>query len=288
MKPRDFRSVKNKVVIKPADTPDPAEGDNGGDSALLKPLPDFDLAVLRKYPVETFNSDSPEVDRFVLTLAIAYNDLKAFEWNYQLMSDAAPKTAIIDAQVGQAHGMKIWATRFTISVIHELLLAIKDASDAGITAHPRIKAAQALFKQHAREKWDQLERLATERVDGESKSVKDLLDWFVKIRNNLAFHYGQSKPLLSGYRQLFIEEPKTGYNEVLYASIGTNMSESRFYFADAAAARGYDNRDERTRELMERTGKLRSLVNQGVIYMVHAYLTYRKLEIEREVRNSGD
>lgn len=275
MSTKTFRPFKRKQL-----QPERARAVHGaGADVLRRPLPEFELAPLSDFPVDVFNSDCPDVDAFILTLATAYNDLKSFEWNYQIMTDAAPTEMIIHPQVGQLYGMRVWATRFTIALMFELLLAIDRASSAGVTTHARFMRALALLTPEGRRRWERLERAATQSIDADESSLDDLVKWFAKVRNNLAYHYGQPKPLLQGYKRRFLDDPKEPSNEVLYASIGGNMAESRFYFADAASARAYDARDEHTKDLMARTTQMRAVVNGGLHAVVQAYLRHRVQEL---------
>lgn len=235
------------------------------------PPPDFDLAPLTSYPPEVFRSNEPPVDEFVLSLALAYNDLKSIEWVIQQMKRARRKAAI-DAVTGQLLGMGIWGSRMTLGLIHELLKAIDVATKAGVLDNRAFTETVASIAPRARSAWSLLVAVATS-ADSREMTAK-LRRYLVQVRNNAAFHYYQPTELHRGYKEHFFVRPRDEFNRSAFASIGENMERTRFYFADAAISRYYDS--DANNELFKASTALRSPVNLALRSVVHAYLEYRK------------
>src|SRR5687767_7446005 len=77
------------------------------------------------------NGKSPE-DAFVITLALAYNDLRMTLWMQKLLADS---TAVRDKDPeGRAEwrGLLLHAQRLQVGIVNEILEALKKASDKGI------------------------------------------------------------------------------------------------------------------------------------------------------------
>jgi hypothetical protein len=140
-----------------------------------------------------------------------------------------PRDDEVSAQAGEWRGLEIQLQRYTIALVHELLTLIHtfqaEATGPEITgwmkdAHPEI-----------RRRWQRLIRIAG---GSDSRGDPSFSKVLIQIRNNISSHYYQPKALIAGFRRHFFEAPKSRTNVVAYASVGRNMEQSRFYFADAA------------------------------------------------------
>ncbi|MFC1490622.1 hypothetical protein ACFL6K_05375, partial [Candidatus Latescibacterota bacterium] len=77
----------------------------------------------------------------------------------------------------------------------------------------------------ARMAWDELVR-----VTFEEKSISNVYKALERIRHKISFHYDAGE-IFSGYNKHFFEHFAS---ERAFVSMGESMSQSRFYFADAA------------------------------------------------------
>ena len=230
-------------------------------------LPDFELAPLKDFDPNTFNSSAPSVDAFVLSLALAFNDFKGLEWWATQLEKGDPKEAKVSPYHGQFNGMRIQVTRLSLASVHELLQAIAAAHKNHTVEHPAFVQALDIMTPASRANWEDVVAVVLGR---DARHDKVFLNWLVRLRNNAAFHYYQPKALHGGYKQYFAEAAPSDHNRFAYASLGKSSEASRFYFADAAVGAVYD--DE---ELIAAARALRRPISILLYTVVEAYLYTR-------------
>ena len=243
----------------------------------MTPLADFELAPLEGFATDVFNSTAPEVDAFILSLALAYNDFKGIEWVFLQLDKGKPETPGISAYDGQFFGMRIHMTRLSVAFLHELVKAIETASTDGVLAHAEFRNAKELLTEEANASWEEFVSVC---LGGQAAPDKEFLGWLARVRNSAAYHYYQPKGLHKGYLQFFNSEKPSDHNQFAYASLGNTLEVSRFYFADAAIAASYDNTD-----LLARAGSVRREVNKVLRRIVEAYLRYRARLLAGETKS---
>jgi len=123
--------------------------------------------------------------------------------------------------------------------IHELLVAIETARKDRVLDDPAIVAALDKIPSSERARWAELVELAGAKP-GEGSPLRS---YIVQVRNNLAAHYYQPKPLFVGYQKFFFVRDRDQFNESGMASVGDHLRATRFYFADAAAQMSQLERD---------------------------------------------
>ena len=75
---------------------------------VVKGCPDFDLAPLERFPPEVFASkDYNPVDAFILTLALAFNDMKGVQWFIVQLDKCKPEETGIGPKVGEWYGTEV-------------------------------------------------------------------------------------------------------------------------------------------------------------------------------------
>lgn len=247
----------------------------------MTPLPDFDLAPLRKFDPKAFKSKYAGVDAFVLSLALAYNDLKDLEWVVWQLKKGEPEENEISAYNGQFYGFRIHMTRLTIAFLHEVVIAIETAGKEGVLAEPEFGMVLDLLTPKARKTWDAVVGIAS--GGSASKDDAEFLNFLAKVRHSAVYHYYQPKGLHKGYLRFFDEANITPHNEALYVSFGETMERTRFYFADAAIGQWYDDK-----ELVPRAGELRNEVNKILRSLVEAFLIKREKDLKEELRTEAE
>jgi hypothetical protein len=245
----------------------------------MNELPDFQLAPLRALPADTFRSHAPEVDAFVLSLALAFNDFKGLEWFRFQLDKGEPDVFGVNEYCGQYIGMGLHLTRLSLGLVHEVLLAVQKADDNGIPARSEFRAAVELLKPEAASLWRGFVSVAQGRNAPEHSGF---LKWLAQVRNNAAYHYYQPKKLLQGYQKYFSQTPTTPHNAHAYVSFGPTMEESRFYFADAAVGASYENVDG-----MMKAGELKKQINKVLRSVVEAYVLSRNPDMPRPSRRTA-
>lgn len=195
---------------------------------LMRP---FQLAPAMKCAPEKLLSPSEE-DRlqiFLLALAVVYNDLKGLQLMHDELQTCKPPPAEISPSSGQWIGLEMQVHRYIVGLMHELLklLASFEAEVGGPDIARWIKSAHP----SVRKRWRNIVSIAS---GGRGSGDKSFTRVLVMIRNNAVFHYYQPRLLARGYRKHFFEDPPAMYNEHAYVSLGRNMAQTRFFYADAA------------------------------------------------------
>jgi hypothetical protein len=245
-------------------------------TVATKRCPDFDLAPLTELPPEVFQrAGHNDVDAFILSLALAYNDLKDINWTVEQLSKCKPTTAVT-AEVAQWSGMNIFTNRQTLALLNELLQAI--AAHRHLLNGGDLNHAIAQLKGRARNAW---ESLVAASQDDESDEFRKFL---VKVRSNVASHYYQPKALLRAYQGYFFERASDDFNKAAYVSLGDTMEATRFYFVDAAPAWYYQH--IQNVELYEEARKYIPMVNTALRWLVEAFLVVRLKRMKTGARGA--
>lgn len=185
------------------------------------------LAALRTIEAAAFEPDarySSQICGFVISLALAFNDMHDLLVTHDILNSAWPDDESTPTpELGEFNGLTTHLFRLHVATLHELLRliekndgAIKDPSFAKVVARMPAEASRA---------WQVAVAAATGADPGKSELAKFL--YF--SRNKVASHYDR-KEIRSGFRKAFSKTVR-----VPYVSRGNTLAKSRFYFADAAA-----------------------------------------------------
>ena len=226
-------------------------------------------------PFETFDRTafvedsevSQRVCDFVLSLALAYNDFRDVITTRDLLIDiSVDRQAPPSPLLALRNGIDNTIVRIQIGFMHELFKLINANSDA--IAEPAFARVLRQMSKEGKKSWRALHDVATERPSNDPLANALLL-----IRNKVAFHY-DSQQLGSGYRHAFFDASTFG--EPLL-SRGSSMSETRFYFADAASHAYILSKAKETRsyEVLIATGDLVRSINQALYEIVTRYIQLR-------------
>lgn len=201
------------------------------DSVLL-----FPLGKLGGYKSQGFCDVGEHLDgdRFVLTLAHAYNDLKdLFLWweiNRE-MAPSQPPAGKLDKRFGQSCGIDSHVFRLMSGWLVEarvLLRSQKIVIENGLFADTIAK-----LDEKAMTSWRSLCEFSWSDDATLNKNLTELRTYLVKVRSDGTFHYEYVKPLAQGFVSHFADpsKPESSY---AFATYGKNLEESRFLFGDAA------------------------------------------------------
>jgi hypothetical protein len=216
-----------------------------------------------------------EFTEFILALAVAFNDLKGLLLWRQLLQPLRPSDPTkVSAKSGEWHGAEIQIHRLLVAQLHELLKLIKEFESVagGETMHRLLKKAPPSTRHH----WDDLVKIATEKGTPRDTAFAEVL---VQTRNSVSYHYYQPKMLIAGFRHYFFELTQGAHNESAFASIGENMEQTRFYFADAAVQGALTKLTEKnmtSAKFVKRLGAVISSVNHALQHIVTIYLEQAK------------
>jgi hypothetical protein len=244
--------------------------------AYRGPLRDFDLAPLLAFPPAVFTGrKNDQVGAFVLSLALAFNDLKNLAWfNWEVESgwDRTQPNGISSYE-GQLHGMRAWHSRMVVALLHEVLLAIREAERAGVLNDPEFVACLPGVRSPHRKTWETVRDAAI----GETGTTP-LHKFLLYVRNNAAYHYYQPKALVAAYDRFYHAPESARFaprNTAAYASLGGTMELTRFYFADAAAQIVLADQQAENGIDEKAVSRLLKSMNAALRYIVEAYLLRR-------------
>jgi len=185
------------------------------------------LASLETFDPRAFSADSKcdqDTCDFVLSLAVAYNDLKNIAMALRFLSEVRPRDlSKPTSEIGQHAGLTLHLIRLEAGVIRELLILIE--KDKNILNSPDFNRLKKKLSKKAREAWDAVLSIVSER-----STKHPLGKLLLFVRNKVAFHY-DPKEVAKGYALVFLQPSS---DRIPFVSRGTRMPETRFYFADAA------------------------------------------------------
>lgn len=232
------------------------------------PCADFDdLASLDTLDRDILHSVDPKktkLNTFILSLALIFNDLKGLLWVHGRLEEGKPKDKKPTPYMGQWGGMNIQYWRLACGVLRELLIAI----DKNVTVIQHEDFILCLKKQDkiVMRAWKNLVDVSA----GHKKPGTSLGHFLLMIRNNLSFHYFQSEMLMMGYEKW--REKEVLGSEAAYMSRGRNMSESRFYFADAASETCFLDELNKNKMNFSNVSEFVKQVNNALRFIVAAYM----------------
>ena len=239
--------------------------------------PIFNLAPLTEWPSTILSPNRP-ADALILAMAVAFNDLKDIEWLFDnLSSHRSAVSAGTNPQRGQLSGMIFFCERKRIAVFYEFLTLLRKSGKA-------IKSApfqDFLLKQSTKTKsrWELFYLMANKPESVMDQGAKNIAQLALRVRNNVSNHY-YGKDIPQGYASFL----KSAHGATIYASLGTCLDESRFYFADAACE-GYQ------KEIYQECGTTIKEVREQLMRMneflrkfIEAYLRYREKVEEKGAR----
>lgn len=225
-----------------------------------------ELAPLQSFDPEDFvSSGDDEVVAFVLTLALIYNDLHTLlVFSSANVKGAPADRGAITAERGEYSGTEVYLQRLLAGWLEETLQAIK--RHEALLQRPEFAACLRRLKNKPARAWAELVRLAG-CADVSTQTDASFRRALARIRGNVAFHYYNSRGLLSGFRSFFKTQPGRAY-----VSLGSTLASTRFYFADAAAqGTMWDAFRDHRLTLYEMLAPLK-YVNAALRSLVEAYL----------------
>lgn len=206
-----------------------------------------------------------------LSLAVVFNDLKGLMWVREILQDGRPKDGEVSAYSAQWRGITLQITKLACGLVHELFELIKDHTHD--LDSDEMKRVLKIVPKSTMKKWDSLIALAR---DAGSAPRTPLTRALLKIRHNVSFHYHQPKVLVAGYRRHFFQLKPGPHNKRAYYTIGGNMEETRFYYADAAVQQSLAILSEHVAQdfTKELSGVLRD-VNLTLAQVIGAFVRQR-------------
>ena len=159
---------------------------------------EFGLAPLRPIDPELLVTGDDDVDGFVLSLALAYNDIKTIHWmNFLLQKHQPADTSTISPEAAQWNGMRVQAARWLMALAHEILHAIAHAKDKRVLDRAAVRKAVRSLPAPYATLWKELIAVSS----SSSGRGVNLRPYLRNLRNSVAFHYAYPASLLKGRNQ---------------------------------------------------------------------------------------
>lgn len=235
----------------------------------LPSLPNFKLPTPLEFPRDLFlsgSSDEQATHVFVLKLAAAFNDLKGFGWSIEQFTKAEPKQSSTPAYKGQWSGMVMHINRLTIATLYELMVAIPTYRTS-----PVFERCVASLPIKVLGSWRTICSIKTKDTTRDAKSKEapvshpsKLFKFLYLIRNDIGFH---QQEIESAYKQ-WASSASTG----AFASLGYSMSETRFFFVDAAFESYFLEKLNHCGLKISDVNALMHDVNDALRFLVEGYL----------------
>ncbi|MEM7138942.1 MAG: hypothetical protein AAF500_20370 [Myxococcota bacterium] len=203
-------------------------------------LPDWDLAQRQSIPPNQLvgRDEASDLDKLMLMLSLAFNDLKMVAWLYE-RSREAQVHYISDPsspEWGQVVGMMVFAQRQMVAIQHETLNLVKRYKK--VLDESEFQEIVRRMPPGPTGSWNQIVQAALTDINlkgrGGKRRPSDLRGWLQTVRNHVVSHYGQPSDVVRGYQEFFYEGEKGDHNASAYFSDGQNMEGTRFFYADAA------------------------------------------------------
>lgn len=235
-------------------------------------LRDWELGDLREItPSLVVRDEDDDVGRFILRLAVAFNDLKGMIlFDQYRLAFTRPEPNEVTAHAGQWAGLITQIHRFLAGILNEALMAIHDELPAiGSVEVTRLLASLPTGVQ---ELWRDIIEEARSSPAAVNRTNRAML---ARLRNKSSFHY-DGKNLRHAFLQYFAGVP-TEKNAKAYYSAGPDLDGTRYYFADAAAQQDYLNAGiERGKKTDTEVFDFARKVNNAFALLINAFLTSRE------------
>lgn len=232
-------------------------------------------------PLETFNKNtflgdkeySQDFCNFILALSLIWNDLKfissyhdyILESNPQIYQHKKDSDMPITPYWGEVCGILVYLEKMLVALIHELFSLIKYSKN--VINSKCFKSIYKKLHKDNRKSWDIIIKYTFDKTDTSSELGKA----FMMVRHKIANHYDKGE-IFKGYKLKFLNT-----DMIPYISRGTNMKETRYYFADASAQEYYKVHQEKvtTDIFLKNLSLLQKGINSAIHNIVETFIQQR-------------
>ena len=186
------------------------------------------LADLYTFDPKIFIDSDPQTQtlcNLILGCALFYNDTKDIGDTIDALLSIQPTTKpTLSAEWGEYAGRDFHILRYQVGLLRELFVFIREQEETINSS--TFKEIVRRMEGEARNAWQTLIDVSLEKPT--AGSIGQIL---IRLRNTIAFHH-DPKQLENGFRRHFIDKDKV--LQKAFISRGQKLSNTRFYFADAA------------------------------------------------------
>lgn len=252
--------------------------------------PEFDFAPLMALaPNEVIQGPKDHVGRLMLLFAAVYNDLKGANTVLHHIKELRKRFSTPDdhaeAVSGHLAGSEVQAVRLISGIVREFIFALRKMhGDTSVLDSAEFLSLLDHLPDEYQEHWSRLLAIveASKHKKKRAKPVppedRQLWEVLERVRNAHAFHYNYEK-LAEGYASHFGgKTPVAGVRkERAFFCAGSNMDQTRFFFADAASSAAFDAEFKGRSRLVN---ELALRMNTSIKTLVHSFLFRRGVPLE--------
>lgn len=169
----------------------------------------------------------------MLALALIYNDYHDLLWASGLHLENPP-VAKLSGERGHYMGLQFHILRLIYANFKETMYLISAHKE--VLSHSMFQQVIQSLSKEEKKYWIALVDVSL----GVNTEATEFNKFLGIIRNKLTFHYSAIEPLMSGFRQCFLDN-KNQKTKDAFISRGNSMAMTRFYFADAAMVGAVDS-----------------------------------------------
>ncbi|MBI5475634.1 MAG: hypothetical protein HY964_02725 [Ignavibacteriales bacterium] len=228
------------------------------------------LASLETFEPNVFKGDenvSQNLCDFILALTLAYNDLRDLTFARIILNDIKlDDERTLTTKLGFHSGLRNTITRIQTGFIRELLVLV--AENKTTINEPSFKTLVQKLSKKGKKSWLSIQTVSCEKTPSDALSKALII-----IRNKVAFHYDATQ-LGKAYKVAFLQPSEYGKPLV---SRGSAMSETRFYFADAAAQQYIRQKatEQIVLDFLDGQGTLLEDINQALYELITKFINSR-------------
>lgn len=233
-------------------------------------------------PLRLIGKTEDPLENFFLVLSLIFNDLKGLIALDQLIKDVyrlpTSKPMEISAHAGGYHGAIFQINRLLSGLVNEFLEFVKH--NEKVINSFEFQTILNKIPEKDQAVWKEIIDIAFARST--SEEVSDFTHTIKITRHNIAFHYYQTgKILRNGFLSKFFNRQKDLSNETAYYSLGSNMAETRFYYADGAAQEvvaltvGGDYRTEEFKRHQGNLIEMLDVMNTTIYHLMSQFIKTR-------------
>lgn len=216
------------------------------------------------------------VENFFLVLGLIYNDLKNLHFHIiqtKNFFDNSNKTEVT-INSGEEGGIIRHLERLVVSTVAEFFEFLYKNREVLETKEFQLLLQE--LNQQQRDYWGTLVEIS-KRSSGSIEEADDFVRILISIRGSFTFHYyNAGNALRKGFIDFFYKQEKKEVNKQACFSFGASMSETRFFYCDAAAMTAYFNQIERVYTPDDFTDRILEIIKKMTFTMSILTNTYIK------------
>ena len=184
-----------------------------------------------------------------------------------------PEKNEISSHSGEFNGIKSQINKLNVGIINEFLCFLRKNQD--IVNSIQFKIIEKKLNKEVLNYWKEINIIATG-----SYKKDNFLSKIATIRSNVSFHYDESlSQLKEGFIEKFFNIHKDASNKNAFFSLGSEMSNTRFYYCDGALEQYLKkNLIVDDKNFFKECSDLVDKINHTIFNLMSEYLKRKKIQ----------